>query len=249
VAGDGPPRNEGDRFQAYRESGTPELRNELVEEHLDLARAFARRYTHRGVPLDDLEQVAQMNLIGAVERFDPGRGVKFSTFAGRTIDGALKRYFRDQAWSMKVPRQYQDLGVAVRSNLDRLTNELGRAPSIPELAAAVGADSDEVLAAMEVAQAFRVESIDTPRRGDHDGQPLAEGIGAADAAPLLFDDRDFVADLLGRLPERERQIVERRFFGEQSQREIAEAIGVSQMHVSRLLRKALLTLRTSLDER
>jgi RNA polymerase sigma-B factor len=235
------------RFGEYRRTGDADLRNELIEEHLTLARGFARRYRDRGVALEDLEQVARLSLIGAVERFDPEVGVKFETFAGRTIDGELKRHFRDKAWSVRVPRQYQDLGIAVRTALDTLTKELGRSPTIPELAEAVGADTDEVLAAMEAAQAFRADSLDAPVAGDGetDGSTMAESLGTTDAGPSMIENRDMVADLLATLPERERRIVELRFFAERSQRDIAEEVGISQMHVSRLLRKALSTLRGS----
>jgi len=236
-----------DSFKEYHRSGQVALRNELVEEHLALARGFARRYQGRGVAVEDLEQVARLALLGAVERFDPAVGVRFVTFAGRTIDGELKRHFRDKAWSVRVPRQYQDLGIAVRSALDTLGKELGRAPTIPELAEAVGAEVDEVLAAMEAAQAFRADSIDAPLGGGEVGATVADGLGHDDMGPTMVDDRALVADLLGRLPDRERRIVELRFFAERSQREIADEVGMSQMHVSRILRKALTTLRQSLD--
>lgn len=233
-----------ERFRRYRDSPSVERRNELIEEHLTLARGFARRYRDRGVAVEDLEQVAMVGLIGAVERFDPALGVRFSTFAGRTIDGELKRHFRDKAWSVRVPRQYQELGIAIRATLDTLTKELGRAPTIPELADALGVEIDEVLAAMEAAQAFRADSIDVPIGEDDTGTTVADGLGADDLGPGLFDDRALLMDLLNRLPSRERRIVELRFFHEKSQREIAEEIGVSQMHISRLLRKALATLRS-----
>ncbi|MCL4128327.1 UNVERIFIED_CONTAM: hypothetical protein GTU68_013793, partial [Idotea baltica] len=140
------------------------LRNELVEEHINLARGFARRYSRRGVALEDLEQVAQISLIGAVERFDPAVGVRFQTYAGRTVDGELKRHFRDKAWAVRVPRRYQDLGVAIRTSLDTLSKELGRTPTIVELAEAVGAETDEVLAALR--KAFTADSIDAPTPGE-----------------------------------------------------------------------------------
>lgn len=236
------------RFHQYRRDHDVELRNELVERYLTLAKAFARRYRHRGVSIEDLEQVAQMSLIGAVERFDPEVGVKFETFAGRTIDGELKRYFRDKAWSVRVPRKYQDLGVAIRSTLDTLTKDLGRAPSIPELAKAVGVEVDEVLAAMEAAQAFSADSIDRPAAGEDGGMTVAETLAGTDVGPTRIDDRDLVAGLMHRLDQRDRKILELRFFAERSQRQIAEELGMSQMHVSRLLRKALVTLRDSLDD-
>lgn len=236
------------RFEEYQRTRSVELRNELVEHHLTLARAFARRYSRRGVPVEDLEQVARLSLIGAVERFDPTIGVRFETFAGRTIDGELKRHFRDRAWSIRVPRRYQDLGIAIRAALDSLSKDLGRSPTIAELAEEVGSEVDEVLAAMEASQAFRSDSIDTPVGGDDGAPSLADRLGSIDVAPAAFENRELVADLLGQLPDRERRIVELRFFADRSQREIAEEVGISQMHVSRLLRRALATLRSSLDD-
>ncbi len=247
MASDGPAAADLGRFEEYRRTGSIDLRNELVEEHLNLARAFARRYSNRGVALEDLEQVARMSLIGAVERFDPEVGVRFSTFAGRTVDGELKRYFRDKAWSVRVPRRYQDLGLAIRAALDTLTKELERPPTIPELAEAVGAEIDEVVASMEASQAFRADSIDAPSGADGDAPTIADELGASDIGPSAFENRELVGDLLRRLPERERRIVELRFFGERSQRDIAKEVGISQMHVSRLLRKALATLRSSIE--
>jgi RNA polymerase sigma-B factor len=235
-------------FQDYRRQGRVDQRNDLVEEYLPLARGFARRFARRGVPLEDLEQVARLALIGAVERFDPEVGVRFVTFAGRTIEGELKRYFRDKAWSVKVPRQYQDLGIAVRNELERLTKSLERTPSVQEVAEAVGAEVDEVLMAMEASQAFAVDSIDAPIREDDGAATVADTLGEVDLGSGMVDDRDLVADLLGRLPDRERRILELRFFADRSQREIAEEIGTSQMHVSRLMRKALGNLRSSMDE-
>lgn len=242
------PPPEPTRFEEFARSGDIELRNELVEGHLTLARAFARRYAKRGVPVEDLEQVARMALIGAVERFDPSVGVKFQTFAGRTIDGELKRHFRDKAWALRVPRRYQDLGVAIRTTMDTLSKEFGRSPTIAELADALGAEKDEIIAAMEASQAFNADSIDTPVAGDDGGATVADRLGGSDLGPELFDDRELVADLLKQLPDRERRIVELRFFADCSQRQIAEELGLSQMHVSRMLRATLATLRTALDQ-
>ncbi len=235
------------RFEEYRRTGDVDLRNELVEENLTLAQAFARRYARRGVPLEDLEQVARISLIGAVERFDPEVGVRFKTFAGRTVEGELKRYFRDKAWALRVPRRFQDLGLAIRAAMDNLSKELGRSPTIAELAEAVGADMDEVVAAMEVGQAYRADSIDAPIGGDDSNSSVSDSLGSSDIGPELFDNRELIVDLLSRLPDRERRIVELRFFADRSQRDIASEVGMSQMHVSRLLRKALATLRASLD--
>jgi RNA polymerase sigma-B factor len=248
VSADSDRQDPAARFRQYRRDQDVELRNQLVEQYLVLAKAFARRYRNRGVSVEDLEQVAQMSLIGAVERFDPEVGVKFETFAGRTIDGELKRYFRDKAWSVRVPRKYQDLGVAIRSTLDTLTKELGRAPSIPELAESVGAEVDEVLAAMEASQAFSADSIDRPAAGEDGATTVAETLAGTDTGPSRIDDRELVAELLNLLSPRDRRVVELRFFAERSQRQIAEELGMSQMHVSRLLRKALTTLRDSLND-
>lgn len=235
------------RFESYRRSGDVEARNDLVERHMNLARAFARRYDRRGVPREDLEQVASVALIGAVERFDPAVGVKFATFAGRTVDGELKRYFRDRAWSVRVPRRYQDLSQAVRTTIESLSSELGRSPTIPELAEAIGVEADEVVAAMEAAQAYRADSIDVPTGDESSGWSLADELGAVDLAPGALENREVVVELLAGLPERERRIVELRFFGERSQRDIAAELDISQMHVSRLLRRALTLLRASVD--
>lgn len=215
----------------------------LVEEHLRLARAFARRYDHRGVALDDLEQVARVGLVLAVDRYDPEVGVKFSTFAGRTIDGELKRYFRDRAWALRVPRRSKDLGVAVRRSIEELTQTLGRSPTTAELAERVGADPDEVLEAIDAGAAFRVGSIDAP--DPESGGSAADSLGEADGGYGSFEDADLVRRLLDKLSDRERRIVELRFFEELSQREIAERVGVSQMHVSRLLSRALELMRAS----
>lgn len=236
------------RFESYRRTGDVEARNELVERYMALARAFARRYDRRGVPREDLEQVASVALIGAVERFDPEVGVKFATFAGRTVDGELKRYFRDRAWSVRVPRRYQDLSQAVRITIESLSSDLGRSPTIPELADAMGVEVDEVVAAMEAAQAYRADSIDMPAAGDDpSGWSLADELAAVDLGPGALENREVVAELLAALPDRERRIVELRFFGERSQRDIAAELDISQMHVSRLLRRALTLLRASVD--
>jgi len=191
--------------------------------------------------------LARLGLIGAVERFDPSVGVRFETFAGRTIDGELKRHFRDRAWSVRVPRSQQDLGLAVRTAVDTLSKEHGRSPTLPELAEAVGAEVDEVLAAIEAAQAFRSDSIDAPATGDASSPTIGDRLGTFDLGPGALENREVVADLLAALPERERRIVELRFFGELNQREIAAEVGMSQMHVSRLLRQALASLRSSVD--
>jgi RNA polymerase sigma-B factor len=229
------------RFEEYRRAPTQDLRNELIEDHLNLARAFARRFAHRGVSVEDLEQVARLGLLHAVDRFDPELGAKFTTFAGRTIDGELKRHFRDRAWSVRVPRRSQELGIAVRGAMGELAQSLGRSPTPGELAQRVGATTDEVLEAIEASSAFRADSLDAPR--DTELGPLTETLQTDDLAFDALVNEDLVGRLLAGLSERERVIVRLRFFEELSQGEIARRVGVSQMHVSRLLRKALAHMR------
>ncbi|MFN0091306.1 MAG: SigB/SigF/SigG family RNA polymerase sigma factor [Acidimicrobiales bacterium] len=241
-----PSPNPGERFVEYRRTRSRRLRNELVEANAGLAAYFARRYAQRGVALDDLTQVAMLALLNAVERFDPDRGVKFATFAGRTIDGEMKRFFRDRTWSLRVPRRSKELHLAMRTAAERLTHEQGRPPTIAELAAALEVDADEVVEAIDAGAAYRTASLDQP--GD-DEQSAAPRSLAAEGGYGEVDSRVLIERLLAQLPERERTIIELRFFGELSQAEIAEKVGVSQMHVSRLIRRTLGELRELLDSR
>lgn len=223
----GPPLD--DRFVRFVADRNETLRNELVLEHQGLALAFARRYVRAGRD-DDLDQVALEALIDAVDRFEPDRGVRFSTYAARVIDGRLKQYFRDDSWDVRVPRSLKQLAVSVRSVTDELTNSLGRLPTTTEVAEQLGVTVDQVVLALDAATAHHAEELDT--------EP---------AASSEWDDVDaeiMVPDLLDRLPPQERTVVALRFFGELSQSQIAERIGVSQMQVSRLLRRALERLRT-----
>lgn len=229
-------------FGRYRQSGAVDLRNDLVEKHLALARGLARRYSRRGLAFDDLEQVARLALIQSVERFDPELGVRFETFASRSIDGTLKRYFRDKAWAVRVPRQYQEIGGSLRLAMDCLSAQLKRAPTVQELAGYLGLGVDDVVAAMEAARAYNASSLD--QTVSPDGATLADRVGSTDKRQDEFEDQDQVASLLKRLPSRQRTIVELRFLQDRSQREIAGELGISQMHVSRLLRRALSTMRT-----
>ena len=227
-------------FASYAESGDERLRNQLVEEHLGLAHQLARRFANRGESYDDLVQVASMALVMSVDRFDPDRGVEFSTFATRTIIGELKRHFRDKGWAIRAPRRIQELYLAVRPAIELLTQELGRPPSIVEIAENVGASEESVLEALEAGQRYRTASIDAPDR--HDSSMVLR-LGQVDSGFAGLDDRMLLAPSMAKLPEREQKILRLRFVDGLTQSEIAAQIGVSQMQVSRLLASSLAQLR------
>ncbi len=239
-----PEQAERDRlFVELAETGSPAARAALVESFAPLAEYFAARYRDRGVEQEDLRQVAQLALVKAVDRFDPDLGVQFSTFAGRTIDGELKRHFRDRSWAVRVPRSLQELSREIRTLVDRLSTELGRAPTVNELAEASGHDHETILEALDVQRAHDASSLDRPASQDEPGLSLGESLGDIDERFERTEVALAVRSLLDRLDERERDILELRFFGEKSQSEIADALGISQMHVSRLLRRSLEQLR------
>ncbi len=226
------------RFVTLTRTGDRRLRNELVEDNRGLAFAFARRYRNRGVPADDLDQIALEGLVRAVDRFDPGRQIRFSTFAARTIEGDLKQYFRDKTWDVQVPRSVRQLATTVRAASSEMTQQLGRSPTPGEVATDLGLDVADVTMALEAFSAYRIEPIDTPGRPE---------VIASGADLERVDARIVAPSLLERLPDDERTVVELRFYGGLSQSDIAERVGVSQMQVSRMLRKALDRLRTDLE--
>ncbi len=225
-----------ERFAATRRDDDREA---LVRRYEPLARFFVRRYRDRGMEPDDLVQVAMLGLLKAIDRFDPSVGTAFSTFAGPTIDGELKRHFRDKGWAVRVPRGLQERHLAVRDTSRRLEHTLERAPRPAEIAAELGLEVDEVLEALDVSAAYRPDSIDTPPTEDHAGLTPS----TVEPGYELTEDRATVEVLLAGLPERERRILELRFFEDLTQSEIAERVGISQMHVSRLLRRTLRLLR------
>ena len=241
-----PEREELQRlFNEYRTTGNAAVRDRLVEAHLGLAEYLARRFDRRGEPLDDLVQVASLALIKAVERFDPERGLEFSTFAVPTIVGELKRHFRDKSWAVRVPRRLQELHLRLGTVVAELTHEFGRSPTIPEIAERLEASTEDVLEAMEAGRAYRSSSLDAPVAGDDgDGaMPLSSKMGEVDLNLSNVDERNQLASLLKDLPERERNILVLRFFDGLTQSQIADRIGISQMHVSRLLARTLQQLR------
>jgi RNA polymerase sigma-B factor len=226
------------RFVEYRRSGDRELRNEIVQDYLRLAEFLARRFSNRGEPVDDLRQVALVGLIKAVERFDPDRGLQFSSFATPTITGELKRHFRDRGWAVRVPRRIQELHLQLDRTTSALTQELGRPPTTAEIAKRAGVLEEDILESMEAGSLYRLASIDG-RPDEASGSGVAARLGMEDPQFGAFENQVEVERLLDLLPEREQRIVYLRFFEGLTQSEIAEQVGVSQMHVSRLLMKSL----------
>ncbi|MCU1455479.1 MAG: polymerase sigma factor SigF [Acidimicrobiales bacterium] len=233
-----------ERFLAYRRTGDREIRDQLIEAHLRLAEHLARRFANRGVTIDDLTQVACIGLVKAVERFEPERGLEFSTFATPTIVGELKRHFRDKGWAVRVPRRVQELHVELNAVVGELTQRLGRSPTITEMARAARTSEEEVLEAMEAAQAYRSASLDAPvGTGDEDTRGLANQLGVDDAGLFDAENRLVLCQLLQTLPKREQLMLHLRFYEGMTQSQIAERLEISQMHVSRLLAKSLRLLR------
>ncbi len=232
---------------AYHREGNLEARDRALVELMPLVRALASRYAGRGEPLEDLVQVGSIGLIKAVDRFDVDRGVDFPSYAVPTIVGEIRRHFRDKAWAMHVPRRLKELSLRLSRVLDQLTNELGRSPTIAELAAAAGVEEEEAIDALDSMNAYSTRSLDAPF-DDSSDDSLSEKLGEDEGGYAEIEDGTLVAAGLDALDERERQIVELRFFHELTQSQIASEIGISQMHVSRLLRRALATMRGRIEE-
>lgn len=223
----------------------PRIRAALVQEYMPLARSLARRYERSSEPLEDLVQVAALGLVKAVDRFDPDRGVAFASFAVPTILGELRRYFRDCCWDVHVPRGTQEHVLAIEAAQRQLTLDQGRSPSVAELAEYLELGLEQVLDALQAAQAYGTISLDAPRStgANEDAGSYAESLGDIDERYELVDGAATIASALKHIPERERTVLALRFIEDLTQSEIAERIGVSQMHVSRLLRRALEQLR------
>lgn len=217
------------------------LRSKLVTGHLPVVRHIARRFAGRGEPVDDLEQAGTIGLLGAVDRFDPAHGSDFLSYAVPTITGEIRRHFRDRTWAMRVPRRLKDLQSTIAGAVGPLSQELGRAPRPSEIAARLGLDVDEVLEGLDAQQAYRNTSLDELVAGAD--TPLTDTLGSVDKELEKVEYRESLAPLLEELPERERTILLLRFFGNMTQTQIADRVGVSQMHVSRLLAQTLARLR------
>ena len=226
--------------------GRARLREQLVEAHLPLVEYLARRFRNRGEPLDDLVQVATIGLIKSVDRFDLERGVEFSTYATPTIVGEIKRHFRDKGWAIRVPRRLQELKLSLTKATSELSQKNGRSPTVAELAGHLGLTEEEILEGLESANAYSAVSLDAPDGGDDDSPAVADSLGMMDDALEGVEYRESLKPLLEQLPAREKKILLLRFFGNMTQSQIASELGISQMHVSRLLARTLAQLRTGL---
>ncbi len=227
-------------FSEFARGGDRGLRTELVEAHIGLAHHLARRFVYRGEPYDDLVQVGSLALIKAVDRFDPDRGVEFTTFASQTILGELKRHFRDKGWAIRAPRRLQELYLQLNHSVATLSQELGRSPTIAELAADTGAPEEQVLEALEAGRSYRSTSLDSPGPDD---EGLSSRLGAEAEGMSTVEWRATLEPHVQALPVREQTILRLRFIDGLTQSEIASQMGMSQMHVSRLLAHSLATLR------
>jgi RNA polymerase sigma-B factor len=224
-------------------------REELVQLHLPLVDHCARRFANRGEPLDDLVQVGTIGLIKSVDRFDTDRGVEFSTYATPTIIGEIKRYFRDKGWAIRVPRRLQELRMSISAVTGELSQELGRSPTPREIADKIGVGVEQVMEGLESANAYSTLSLDAGDSSDDGGSmSMLDTLGMDDKALDHVEIRESIKPLIEQLPSREKKILMLRFFGGMTQSQIATEIGVSQMHVSRLLNRTLEQLRLSLSE-
>jgi RNA polymerase sigma-B factor len=237
-------RRERELLRRYHVNGDHRARDQLAEEMLPLARALAGRYTGRGEPLDDLVQVACVGIMKAIDGFDLGRDVRFSSYATPTVLGEIKRYFRDKTWAMRVPRGMQELQIEIAKSRDKLTTELGRSPTVQEIADAVQQPFEEVLTTIQSQDARRTRSLDEPTGED---VTLADSIGAGDPELGRAEMRVLLDSAFDVLSDRDREILRLRFEEDMTQTEISERIGVSQMQVSRLIRQALARLRLDIE--
>ena len=234
------PKTDRELLRRYHEAGDVEARERLIEQYLPLVRSLARRYSYRGEQLEDLIQVGCIGLIKAIDRFDVDRGVELTTYATPNIIGEIKRHFRDKGWSVRVPRGLQELNVKLSRLIEELTVQLERSPTIPELAKAAGVEEEEVLEALETGHAYATLSLSAPAPGgdDSDLDPL-ESLGDVEPEYEVSENRAVLAPGLRVLDERERKILHLRFFEGLTQSQIAQQVGISQMHVSRLIRRSL----------
>jgi RNA polymerase sigma-B factor len=233
-------------FAAYHQRGAADAREALVSRFLPFARKLALRYSYTDEPLDDLVQVASLGLLNAIDRFEPGRGSKFTSFAAPTILGELKRHFRDKGWALHVPRDLQERALALSRANERLSHDLGRSPTLSELANALGCGIEQVVEASEVAHSYALASLDAPvSRDAEESAALVDLLGHEDDGFALAERRELISGVWQSLSELERQVIALRFVDGLTQREIGLRIGYSQMHVSRLLRRSLNRLLAS----
>jgi RNA polymerase sigma-B factor len=234
-------------LRRYHEDGDLQAREQLIEQYMSLVRSLARRYSYRGEQLEDLVQIGAIGLIKAIDRFDLERGVELTTYATPNIIGEIKRHFRDKGWSVRVPRGLQELNVQLSKLVEQLTVQFSRSPTIPELAKAAGVEEEEVLEALESGRAYTSLSLSVGGGGgdDDDLDPL-ESLGTEEHQYEVSEDRAVLAPGFKALDERERKILQLRFFDGLTQSQIAQQVGISQMHVSRLIRRSLEKIRETI---
>ena len=242
-----PPDSDQALLRRYHASGDRDAREQLVERHLPLVRALARRYAGRGEPLEDIEQVGAIGLLKAIDRYELSREVALTTYATPNVVGEIKRHFRDRGWAIRIPRGLQELNSRMSAAIERLTADLGRSPTIAEIARELKATPEEVLEALEAGSAYAPMSLSATQSSEGELDPL-EALGTEDEAFERTEQRATLEPTLRELPEREREILRRRFEEGLTQTQIAEQIGISQMHVSRLIRKSLARMRAELSE-
>lgn len=234
-------------FREFAETKRRSLRNQLVERHMGLAAHIAKRYSRAGRRDDDLRQVAMIGLVKAVDRFDPEYGAAFSSFAGRTIEGELKRHFRDASWAVKVPRSAKELHLLVRNAATALEQRNGHSPGVDDLARYLEIDRDDVLRGLAASAASSVGTIDGGNDDDDMPTDRQAALATDDDMFAHAENVHLLGDLVADLPQRQQEIIRLRFFEEKSQSEIAESIGVSQMHVSRLLKRSFEQMRQTMN--
>ena len=235
-------------FRRYKEKGDMDAREKLVMSHMNLVRFLANKFKNRGEPLDDLVQVGYLGLLKAIDRFDPSRGLEFTTYATPTILGEIKRHFRDKGWSVRVPRRLQELSAKVNQATDFLTAELQRSPKVDEIADYLGASVEEVLEAMESSSAYSSVPLEGSTNPEADDAPsIIDRYATEDSALSFTDDRLVIEDVLKNFSPREREVIELRFLQGMTQIEIAERLGISQVQVSRLLRRTLKKIQDKID--
>ena len=235
-------------FRRYKEEGDEEARQQLIVSHLNLVRYIAAKFKNRGEPLDDLIQVGTIGLIKAIDRFDPDRGLEFTTYATPTIMGEVKRHFRDKGWTIRVPRRLQELSAKVTQATDELTVKLQRSPSVDEIAAYLGSTPDEVLEAMESSGAYSSVPLEGSGSGDEDEAPaVIDRYASVDGDLAASDDRMVLEEAIAEFPEADQQAIRMRYLQGMTQVEIAKKLGISQVQVSRMLRRALKRIQEKID--
>ena len=235
-------------LRRYHEDGDLQAREKLIEQYMSLVRSLARRYSYRGEQLEDLVQIGAIGLIKAIDRFDLDRGVELTTYATPNIIGEIKRHFRDKGWAVRVPRGLQELNVQLSKLVEQLTVQLGRSPTIPELAKAAGVEEEQVLEALESGRAYTSLSLSVGGGGDDDDLDPLESLGTEEHQYEVSEDRAVLAPGFKALDDRERKILQLRFFDGLTQSQIAQQVGISQMHVSRLIRRSLEKIRETIAE-